>query len=278
MELSGIVTGQNIFYKMELSDVGKELEAKTDYDGEERMLALDLQLHIYLRIWKEETMEILEDAYSLKKNLQIAQEEVQIERLLMKNDAVCKMAEQMVLTENQEKILQICSIEGKARIEHMQVLSNEVLVEGTLEVVLLYITTDDHMPIGSVEKLFPFEQRIELPQNKAPLRIERECVIEQLSASMIDQSHAEIKAAIGINVLVFAMEKLTNITGMKEEELNIEDLQKCPGLVGYIVKNGDTLWSVAKAYHTTSEKILQYNQKKEEDLKVGEKLLIVKEV
>ena len=278
LELEHILGGQDIYYKIQLEDIGKELEVKQDYDGEERMLVLDLQLHLYARIWQEEQVALLEDVYSLKKNLLPQQGKVSLEHLLIKNDAVCKLTEQMELMESQEKILQICSVEGKARIDSARVQPEGVFVEGTLTVTLLYITTDDHMPVGSIEKIYPFEQLIELPQTDVPLRLEQECVIEQLSASMIDQTHAEIKAAIGINILAFAMVELAHIMSVKEEEIDFEELQKLPGLVGYIAKKGDSLWNVAKAYHTTPETIMKYNQKKDERLQMGEKLLIVKEI
>lgn len=277
-EIGHGISKEKLFYKANLLDVRKELEVKPDYDGEERMLVLDIQLQVWLRVWEETLAPVLLDAYSLKKNLKVVQDEFQMEHLSAKNEAVCKFTEQMELFEGQEKILQICSVEGRARIEHVQVIQDEALVEGTLSVSLLYITTDDHMPIGYVEKIFPFEQTIELPQAGAELRIEQECMIEQLSAGMQDQSHAEIKVAIGISLLVFEIKKLVHITDIEETETDREELKKRPGMVGYIVKNGDTLWSVAKEYHTTPEDIMLYNQKKEEELKAGEKLLIVKEV
>ena len=105
-----------------------------------------------------------------------------------------------------------------------------------------------------------------------------EVIIVQLSASMLDQSHAEIKAVISIGVLAFSMKEVERIVSVKEEPLAIEEVQKIPGLVGYIVKNGDTLWSIAKQYHTTTEALMQQNQKKAETIKAGEKLLIVKEM
>jgi len=150
------------------------------------------------------------------------------------------------------------------------------LVEGTLGVHLLYITTDDQMPVGAAENIFPFELLIELPQTEKPVRIEQECGIVQLSAAMLDQNRAEIKAAIGVNVLAFEQEELVHITEVRAEPLDLDVLQELPGLVGYVVKNGDTLWNIAKEYHTTVEAIMMTNQKKTHDLQVGEKLLIVK--
>ncbi|MBQ8280123.1 MAG: DUF3794 domain-containing protein [Roseburia sp.] len=269
---------QNIFYKVQIEETGKDLEVKPDYDGEERVLVLDLQLHLYIRAWQEETIQVLEDVYSLKQCLLPNRGRINTEHLLMKNDAVCKVTEQMELDGNQERILQICACEGNARIEHTERRENGVFVEGILMVHLLYITTDDQMPVGAAYKIYPFEQLIELPQTMQPVRMEQECAIVQLSATMLDQTHAEIKAAVGVNVLAFEQEELEHITEIKEEALDLEALQQLPGLVGYIVKSGDTLWNIAKEYHTTVEAIMRTNQKKEDTLQVGEKLLIVKDL
>lgn len=268
---------RNLFYKIQIEDIGKELEVKPDYDGEERMLALDLQIHVYIRAWQESKLQLLEDVYSLKESLIPTRGTVALEHLLVKNDAVCKVTEQMELEENQEKILQICSCEGKAHIDRTEQRENGIFVEGTLGVYLLYITTDDQMPVGATYRLFPFEQLIEMPHSEQPVRIEQECNMVQLSAAMLDQSHAEIKASIGVNVLAFAQEEFEHITEVREEPLDLEALQQLPGLVGYIVKKGDTLWKIAKAYHTTVEAIMTTNQKKDDNLQIGEKLLIVKD-
>lgn len=50
-----------------------------------------------------------------------------------------------------------------------------------------------------------------------------------------------------------------------------------PGIIGYIVKNGDTLWNIAKQFYTTVEDIKEMNDINEE-VKQGQKLLIVKHV
>ena len=73
-------------------------------------------------------------------------------------------------------------------------------------------------------------------------------------------------------------EQIDNITDMREEALDMEQLQKRPGLVGYIAKDGDSLWSIAKENHTTVEDILRDNHRTDEDLRRGEKILIVKKV
>ena len=38
----------------------------------------------------------------------------------------------------------------------------------------------------------------------------------------------------------------TVITGIKEEPLDLKQLQELPGIVGYIVQEKDSLWDIAK--------------------------------
>ena len=201
----------------------------------------------------------------------------------------------MELAESQEKILQICSCEGTVHLESAELTEQGVRAEGILVTELLYITTDDQMPIGSAREIYPFEQLIEIPQQTArternkleelealerknKLQTELDCRISQLSAVMLDQDHVEIKAVIGLDLLAFEQEQIDNITDMREEPLDMEQLQKRPGLVGYIAKDGDSLWSIAKENHTTVEDILRDNHRTDEDLRRGEKILIVKKV
>ena len=99
-----------------------------------------------------------------------------------------------------------------------------------------------------------------------------------MSAVMLDQDHVEIKAVIGLDLLAFEQEQIDNITDTREEPLDMEQLQKRPGLVGYIAKDGDSLWSIAKENHTTVEDILRDNHRTDKDLCRGEKILIVKKV
>lgn len=288
-------TEADIIYKVKARPASMELEVKPDYDGEERVLVLELVMNLDIRVWKEQEISMLEDVYSLKKEIIPVCTGVTLHHISVKNDSQCRLTEQMELAESQEKILQICSCEGTVHLESTELTEQGVRAEGILVTELLYITTDDQMPIGSAREIYPFEQLIEIPQQTArternkpeelealerknKLQAELDCRISQLSAVMLDQDHVEIKAVIGLDLLAFEQEQIDNITDMREEALDMEQLQKRPGLVGYIAKDGDSLWSIAKENHTTVEDILRDNHRTDEDLRRGEKILIVKKV
>ena len=288
-------TEADIIYKVKARPASMELEVKPDYDGEERVLVLELVMNLDIRVWKEQEISMLEDVYSLKKEIIPVCTGVTLHHISVKNDSQCRLTEQMELAESQEKILQICSCDGTVHLESTELTEQGVRAEGILVTELLYITTDDQMPIGSAREIYPFEQLIEIPQQTArternkpeelealerknKLQTELDCRISQLSAVMLDQDHVEIKAVIGLDLLAFEQEQIDNITDTREEPLDMEQLQKRPGLVGYIAKDGDSLWSIAKENHTTVEDILRDNHRTDEDLRRGEKILIVKKV
>ena len=288
-------TEADIIYKVKARPASMELEVKPDYDGEERVLVLELVMNLDIRVWKEQEISMLEDVYSLKKEIIPVCTGVTLHHISVKNDSQCRLTEQMELAESQEKILQICSCEGTVHLESTELTEQGVRAEGILVTELLYITTDDQMPIGSAREIYPFEQLIEIPQQTArternkleelealerknKLQTELDCRISQLSAVMLDQDHVEIKAVIGLDLLAFEQEQIDNITDTREDPLDMEQLQKRPGLVGYIAKDGDSLWSIAKENHTTVEDILRDNHRTDEDLRRGEKILIVKKV
>ena len=272
------VMENDCIWQVQMTPVTMELEVKPDYDGEERILVMELALDTNIRIWKEEKITLLTDLYSLQKEVKPVFCECPLERLLVKNAAKCRLTEQMELKEDKEKVLQICSCEGKVLLERQEIKSDGVLAEGMIEVSILYITPDDHMPVGAVQEIYPFSQLVEIPEMSEQAKVELDASLEQLSAVMLDQEHVEIRAAVRLDLLAFVQESMQNIEDATETELDLEMLRNRPGLVGYIAKTGDDLWTIAKENHTTIQNIMETNHRKSEVLLAGEKVLIVKQV
>ena len=61
---------------------------------------------------------------------------------------------------------------------------------------------------------------------------------------------------------------VSNIISICEEPLDMESLQKQPGMIGCVRKDGEDLWDIAKKYHATADNIIE----------IGNKVLVVKQV
>ena len=59
----------------------------------------------------------------------------------------------------------------------------------------------------------------------------------------------------------------TVITGVKEEPLDLKALQALPGIAGYIVQEGDSLWDIAKKFAPEEMDLREYIQILQEEIK-----------
>ncbi len=257
---------------------GIELEAKPDYDGEERMLHLELVLDLEIQIFTEEEGSIVADLYAVNEKLTPIYKDVIFEKLLLRNASKCKIVEKMNIDKNQEPILQICASEGNAVVEQTEIVEGGIQVEGTLQMNILYVTADDRMPIASMKDILPFHYLIEVPGINESCRYHLQAGIDQLTTVMTDSSQVEVKAVLNLSSIVFEQQSIRKITEVEQEPLNLEELQESPGIIGYIAKEGDQLWDIAKENYTTISEIVKTNQLSSEQIKGGDKILIIKTV
>jgi len=266
MDCNGLV-GDEIFWA-KVRPIEMELEPRGDYDGESRMLGMELAFSMELQIYREEICEVLKDAYSLEKDLVLKREEESFSNLLVKNVSKVRLIEQEQLESGQEKILQICGSSGDITIDRVQKREDGIVVEGVLNVHILYTTLNDMLPFAHADSQIPFEQYVEMTGMTEESGIWMEQNVEQLQVNLLDNTEYEIKAVIQIAVMAIKQEKVSNVVSVTEEELDFEMLQKHPGMIGCVRGCGEDLWDIAKKYHATSENIIE----------IGNRVLVVKQV
>ena len=196
----------------------------------------------------------------------------------MKNYSKCRISDKLKVEESPHKILQICHGEGKIKVDEARVVENGILAEGVLELRILYIISDDEMPFYAAETAVPFSHVVEAPGITRDCRYHLRTDLEQLSTTMIDSNEIEIKAVVNLNAVVLKCRQEEIIREIREEELDMEELQNMPGIVRYLVQPGDTLWDIAKQFYTTSEEIRQLNHLTSDEINPMDSLLLVKKV
>ena len=102
--------------------------------------------------------------------------------------------------------------------------------------------------------------------------------LEQLSTTMADSNELEIRATIGVNVLVLQCIEEFILDKMEEAPLDQGKIRSLPGITVYMVQPEDTLWDIAKRFYTTTEEISSMNELENEEISSGMPLLLVKKV
>lgn len=255
----------------------RDIEMKPDYDGEMREFEIDAVLELDMKLYKEENIELLSDMYSTNRELVLDAGEACFDRLLAKNVCKCKVAEQVKI-QKPERILQICHSSGIVKLDEAEVKDDGLHIDGVLEVSLLYLTDDDTEPVGASVEMAPFHCVAEAEGINQDSVWQMDLSLEQLTAVMLGGDSVEVKAVIAADLLVLQPVCEQVIAGVRVEPLDSKKLQQMPGIVGYIVQPGDSLWKIAKKFHTTVDNIMELNGLTEYEIKVGDKLILVKEV
>ncbi len=258
--------------------LNKNLDIKSDADGEERVLDIEIILEMIIKVYETEEPEIICDVYSPSKEITPVIRDAIYENLVVKNNSKYRIADRIKVPENQPRILQICHASGNIKIDEIFAEQSELQAEGVIEVGILYISEDDRRPMSSLKGIVPFSQTIEVKGMKSDSTYEIKPNIDSLSVMMLDSDEIEVKASINLNTIVFDKVVEPIITDVEVTDLDLEKLQAMPGLIGYVVKPGDSLWKIAKRYYTTVDSIMNINNMEDDRIREGDKLIIMKKV
>ncbi len=252
-------------------------DIRVDEDGEMRIIGVEGTLQLCIAVYEEEQVGVLEDMYSLEQNCVLETKDVAYEQLVLQNHSKCKIMERLSIPELKNEILQICHSSGVVRVDRMEVREDGVLIEGALYLSFLFVKANDEMPFDTWQGVVPFSHLMECNETEEELCFHIATMLEQLSITMQGGDEIEVKAILSFHGFFKKSGKRRMISEVKMQPFSVEEMEKRPSVVGYIVKPEDDLWSLAKRYSTSVEAIKELNDVSEDKLKAGDRLLIFKE-
>lgn len=256
-----------------INSVEKNLALRADNNGELKVLELEAVLDMDIKSYSEETVVVIEDAYSPLKNLEIGREKFLCEEMVMKNSFKCKAEGVYGLSERDA--IQLLNTTGTVYIEDMVGASEGVIVEGAVIVDVMYQRADKMNEVGFDRFKLPFSQKIEGLNSNEKYVFSSKTEGLKINASLMN-NEVNIKCVMGIDLMITKAMENEIVVDIKEGEYDYNGAKKLPGITGYVVKQGDTLWDIAKRYGTTVGNIMETNNLSSEEIKNGMKLLVVK--
>ena len=254
-----------------------QIDVKPDIDGEQRVLSLECNLDMDIRIYEEKEMNFIVDLYAPMKKWELVESEFTFENLLIRNNSRTRINRVIQMKGKGAALMQICHVDGTVKIDEAEYTENGIQAEGVLAIHVLYISSDDRYPINSFSTLVPFSHLIETPGLQKEDIYELNGSVEQLAAVMLDSNEIEIKAELSLDIIAFKKKRGKAVIGAKQLPFDEEAFSSLPGMVVYMVKAGDSLWEIAKKYDTTMEHLMKMNDLQTEEVKVGERIFIAKE-
>jgi hypothetical protein len=276
IECNGV--NEDMYHDIDIKIIDDKIQIRPDADGEERVLSIDIVTSLDIKVYSEEKNNVLADVYSLSNELNLDREVVKYETLLCKNQSQCKIKETIEIDSNEPEIMQIYYATGDVNIDNIDIYEDKVEVEGVAFCKIMYVAADDNSPINVYNTVIPFNQVIDAEGIREDCRMSIRPSVNYINCSMLGEKEVEVKCGVTLDAIIFDNKELDVISGISEEELDGNKIQSIPSVVGYIVKDNETLWDIAKTYYTKVDNIRETNNLDVGEVKRGDKLIIVKNI
>lgn len=237
---------------------------------EEHTVYLEVEVEINCISYEEKEIQVIQDLYcpGERVNYDLKTLQTTSDRKTLKN--ICQIREKVNVPEIGNGEIINTSIQISINKENR--LSGKMVLEGEMDVNLIY-TDISTIGVNSKTITISFTQTIEGVENNCNTSIK----IEVGTQEFINQS-GTIDANVDLNfeTLTYKNVEIPAINNITEEtEDDLEDYS----VIIYVVKDGDTLWKIAKKYGSTVDDIVRVNGIENPDkINIGEKIYIPKYV
>lgn len=270
MNLEGVNPTMDSYTDFKVDTVGFDI--KEDDLGENRNLVVEASIKSNTKVMYKEEMDIIEDAYSPSSLMEMNKKDYELNVMHGHATSQSIVKYNIEMDSSKPKVSQIITSCGKVCITDKKLVEDKVIVDGVLNVNVLYKTSDEEKYIYTVNEEIPFTCAVEIPGCKIDMQCIGKVYLENIDAS-IEADTIAIKAVVEVYSRV-------NYVTHKEFLVDMSSLEgelpkKKASLTIYVVQHGDTLWKIAKKYATTIEDLVKLNSAEECDIiKVGHKLII----
>lgn len=218
-------------------------------------IGVEVNLLTNINISGENTTTILSDCFCPECEISIKRSLRQIDRIEKTVAPQISIKGELYLDDEHPPISRICNISSKPVIEKVIHENNLVTIEGTLKINVLYITADISVPIYSFKGALPFSQSVNV-DSCTDFMVDCSIHSENCSYTLSDEKTISIRATEKASVKIICNDTVSLIDDISVSECSKKVL---PPIVIYFVQPEDTMWSVAKKYKTSVDKITKCN-------------------
>lgn len=253
----------------------KDVTVRPDFDGEERVFTFELALNLTIRSYEEEQIDILSDVYGVVKEVKVQEKNASLRQFLGKSSGKMKLAEHFKVEEG-GRIAKILHTKGSLQMGDGILTDKGIEVTGEANLQILYENGEEGNRFGNKKVSIPFVYTIEAEG------LDKACVypvkakVEQVSVSIIDGDEIDVKCVLFFHTNIFRewMEKI--VEEITATELDSEKMDSLPSLAIYVVREGESLWDIGKRYYVPIKTIRQTNELTGDDVKAGDRILIMR--
>ncbi|ADL06837.1 DUF3794 and LysM peptidoglycan-binding domain-containing protein [Thermosediminibacter oceani] len=171
-----------------------------------REIEVRIVVEFFVKVTQRVQIEIVVDATG-PADLQVLRENIRVDNVVGEARTQAIVKSDVSVPEKKPDILEIIKVEGKARINETKLLDGKIIVEGVLEISVLYVADvpcdKPEQPVHFMEAEVPFTQFIEVEGAREDMSKFVKVQVEHIRARKKDERTLTVEAVLDIKARVF---------------------------------------------------------------------------
>lgn len=253
----------------------KDVSVQPDFDGEDRVISFEMNFHLNICAYEEERLSLLCDVYGVTEEVSVLEKEAVFRKLLTKAGGKMKLSTQCS-AETDVQIVRILHTLARAQLLEQVITDMGIEISGTVNLQILYESADEEIKYGMIRESVPFSYVLEADGMTEDCVYTLRADTEQVTVSLLDGKDIDVKCVLIFGGNIYKSLKERIVEQIVSSELDAMKMADLPGIAVYMVRDGESLWDIGKRYYVPISMLMQTNQLSSEEVKPGDRILIVK--
>ncbi len=242
-----------------------------DSDGEIREIECSVRLTVHITSDEIIEMQAVTDAYSTEGNLEVKTGRNMLEETVDSLTTNTTVKGSITPPEGMPQIMHIYNVVAKPYVTSAKAGDGKMFIEGIIDTYILYISAKDDSPVCSFKEEVPFAISTDSPKTEAECDVKAVVETNHISYNLNAAGEIELRVVL---MSCLSSHKTTEAELVESVTEKTVSEEKSPSIVLYFVQKNDTLWDIAKRYHTKTTYIEELNELGGGGLKEGQQILI----
>ncbi len=276
-QVEGIKPDDMAQIQYQVEDISAEI--LHNYEEKPMILEITAEVKVSVRGLRITEKEMIVDVYSTARPLAVVKEKERI-RTFKKEEKINRTVKNVITVGKKEDLIgEIAGYDYQAIPYYPYRYEKKPFQDGSIQIIADYFKEQDEdaVALGTAagEVFYQYNPQLTGENDQVDTLV----FVEDVQIKMLSKKEMEAKADLLIDHFIYMMEEIELVKEIGEETAK-EACEKflpknIPAMVIYVVRQGDTLWEIAKRFGVTVKDILAFNEIQNEDLIYpGQKIII----
>ena len=246
-----------------------EFKCGMDEDGEARTVDFDISINSLVTSYEEKEVEFMKDCFCPGCKTDMIYDNVNVENVVSVGKNQYTIKEIVVPDKKVPQISNVYNVITRPFVLKTTAKDKKIVVEGKVEVYILYITDNTQIPLYSLKKEVPVEFMIDEDKAVEDMNCMAEITTEHITFNVNMASEVELRCNLSVETKLSRKDNIEIIS-----DCTLSEGEKDSGIIIYYVQPGDTLWQIAKRYSVAVNDIVKFNNIQDRDM-IGEGMRLI---